>query len=213
MRRHERKRSLYAVCSLYSSAGTRPRFSSPIRLIPTAATRRRARRMDEENTQRTSWLHRGSLETGFVFQDFPAHRNEFPVPDHRESVPIAAETLGNLGPDCAWGVRYRQISLYFPYRTGICSRRRVRYRLVPPPSSLRRRRRRRRDPGRPPKTPRLRGVLGEGPGEAEPETVRYGLGMRRSWHLSLLPSSAVRGVAPGGRGRRSRLSRLSATCC
>jgi hypothetical protein len=81
------KKGVAGVCSLYSSAGTWPRFSSPIRLIPIAATRRRARRVDEESTQLTGWLHRGSLETGFVFQDFPAHRNSFPVPDHRDLLP------------------------------------------------------------------------------------------------------------------------------
>jgi hypothetical protein len=43
-----------------------------------------------------------------------------------------------------------------------------------------------------PKTPWLRGVLGEGPGEGEPETARCGLGRRRSRCSSLLPSSAVR---------------------
>jgi hypothetical protein len=30
------------------------------------------------------WLHRRGLETGFVFQDFPARRNEFPVSLQRE---------------------------------------------------------------------------------------------------------------------------------
>ena len=56
------------------------------------------------------WCHRLRLDTGCVFQDFPARRNEFPVPDHREFVTMAAERLGNLGADCAGGVRYRKIS-------------------------------------------------------------------------------------------------------
>ena len=86
------------------------------------------------------------------------------------------------------------------------------YRKVPwvriplsPPSSLRRRRRRRRDPGRPPKTPRSRGVLGEGPGEAEPETARYGLGRRLSFGtLRHARHGAVPAHAP------SRMSRSAA---
>jgi hypothetical protein len=60
-------------------------------------------------------LHRRSLETGFVFQAFPGHRNEFPVPDDRESVTVVPEMLGHLGSDCAGEARYRKISLNFPY--------------------------------------------------------------------------------------------------
>jgi hypothetical protein len=44
----------------------------------------------------------------------------------------------------------------------------------------------------PPKTPCLRGVLGAGLGEGEPETASSGLGRRRSRCSSLLPSWAVR---------------------
>jgi len=43
-----------------------------------------------------------------------------------------------------------------------------------------------------PKNPVVSRVLGEGPGEAEPETAGSGPGRRRSRCLSLLPSSAVR---------------------
>jgi len=53
----------------------------------------------------------------------------------------------------------------------------------------------------PPKTPWFRGVLGERPGEPEPETAGSGLRRRRSWCLSLLPSWPVRirfRIAPVG---------------
>jgi hypothetical protein len=43
-----------------------------------------------------------------------------------------------------------------------------------------------------PKTPCIRGVLGEGPGEGEPETGGCGLGRRRGAGLCLLANSAVR---------------------
>jgi len=44
----------------------------------------------------------------------------------------------------------------------------------------------------PPKTPWLRGVMGERPGEAEPETAGSRRGRRRGPCLSVLPGSAVR---------------------
>ena len=65
------------------------------------------------------WLSRLSLESGFACRDFPARRNEFPVPDHRESVAMTAERLRNLGAESARSVQFRRISLYFPCRTGI----------------------------------------------------------------------------------------------
>ena len=43
-----------------------------------------------------------------------------------------------------------------------------------------------------PQTPCLRGVLGDGPCEPEPETAGSGRGWRRSQCFSLLPSWAVR---------------------
>jgi hypothetical protein len=83
-------------------------------------------------------------------------------------------------------------SLYFPSRSGIVIQRRVRTRLPAPPASRRFRRRRGRSASRPPPTPWLRGVLGEGRGEGEPETAGYGLGRRLGRCLSPLPSWAVR---------------------
>ncbi len=46
-------------------------------------------------------LHRRRLEAGIVYKEFPARRNEFPVPEHWESVAMTASRLGNLGPDAA----------------------------------------------------------------------------------------------------------------
>ncbi len=89
---------------------------------------------------RTDWLCRRGLEAGVACQDFPARRNEFPVPDHRESVAEAAERLGNFGSASSRGVRHRRISLQFPCRSGNSPQRRVRPGLHPPPSSPRLRR-------------------------------------------------------------------------
>ncbi len=47
---------------------------------------------------------------GFACRDFPARRNEFPVPDHRESVAMTAERLGNLGAGSARRVQFRRSS-------------------------------------------------------------------------------------------------------
>ena len=58
------------------------------------------------------------LESGLARRDFPARRNEFPVPDHRESVAITVEGLRNLGAERARRVQSRRISLYFPCRSG-----------------------------------------------------------------------------------------------
>jgi hypothetical protein len=62
-------------------------------------------------------------------------------------------------------------SLYFPSRSGILTQRRVRTRLPAPPFCLRFPRLTRPERGTGPKTPWFRGVLGEGPAKAEPETV------------------------------------------
>ena len=68
---------------------------------------------------RMDWLHRRSLEAGVACQDFPARRNEFPAPDHRESVAAAVERLGKFGFSSSRGVGHRRISLYLPCRSGI----------------------------------------------------------------------------------------------
>ncbi len=105
------------------------------------------------------WLSRLSLESGFACRDFPARRNEFPVPDHRESVATTAERLRNLGAESARRVQFRRISLYFPCRSGKRQQRRVRSRLPPPPSSLPLQRLPTRTRAQPEKSPRFRGVL------------------------------------------------------
>ena len=97
-----------------------------------------------------------------------------------------------MNPLAAPGSRTRPISLHFPCRSGICAQRRVRHRLGSPPSSLRLRGSSSRSVAWPPKTPWFRGVLGEGSGEPEPETVGSGRGSRCIRESSLLPSSAVR---------------------
>ena len=108
------------------------------------------------------WLSRLSLEGGFACRDFPARRNEFPVPDHRESVATTAERLRNLGAESAGRVQFRRISLHFPCRSGKRQQRRVRTRLPPPPTSPRLQRLCTRYPRPSQKLPRFRGVLGEG---------------------------------------------------
>jgi len=85
--------------------------------------------------------HRRSLEAGVALQNFPARRNKFPVPDHRESVATTAERLRNLGAESARWAQFRRISLHFPCRSGKRQQRRVRTRLPPPPSSPRHQRR------------------------------------------------------------------------
>jgi len=115
------------------------------------------------------WLSRLSLESGFACRDFPARRNEFPVPDHRESVATTAERLRNLGAESARRVQFRRISLYFPCRSGKRQQRRVRSRLPPPPFSLRVQRLPVRTPAQPEKSPRFRGVLA-----AKPSRIRTG---------------------------------------
>ena len=88
-----------------------------------------------------------------VSQDFPAHRNEFPVPDYRELVSTTAKRLGNLSAGSGRRVQFRKTSLYFPCRSGISAERRVRHRLAPPPFSLRAQRLPARGPGEPEKSP------------------------------------------------------------
>jgi hypothetical protein len=68
------------------------------------------------------WLSRLSLQSGFACWVFPARRNEFPVPDHRESVATTAERLRNLGTESVRRVQFRTISLHFPCRSGKASR-------------------------------------------------------------------------------------------
>jgi len=51
--------------------------------------------------ERAGWLHRQSLEAVVVYGEFPARRDGFPVPDHRESVATTAERMANLGSDAA----------------------------------------------------------------------------------------------------------------
>jgi hypothetical protein len=63
-----------------------------------------------------------SLESGFACRDFPARRNEFPVPDHREFVAPTAKRLRNLGTESVRRVQFRTISLHFPCRSGKASR-------------------------------------------------------------------------------------------
>ncbi len=108
-----------------------------------------------------------TLESGLARRHFPARRNEFPVPDHRESVATTAERLRNLGAESTRRVQFRRISLYFPCRSGKRQQRRVRSRLHPPPFSLRVRRRPARTPAQPEKSPRFRGVLA-----VEPSCIR-----------------------------------------
>jgi len=48
-------------------------------------------------------LHHSSLKAHLICLDFPARRNNFPVPDHREFVAITAERLVNLDPDSLRG--------------------------------------------------------------------------------------------------------------
>ena len=43
------------------------------------------------------WRHRRSLEAGIACWDFPARRNEFPVPDHRD------ERTSPMGPEAGEG--------------------------------------------------------------------------------------------------------------
>ncbi len=99
---------------------------------------------------------------------FPSRRNEFPAPDHRESVAEPAESLANFGSGSSRRVRYRRSSLYFPCRSGIWPQRRVRPRLHPPPSSLPTQRLFGKSARRPGKIPRFRAVLGEGLRASEP---------------------------------------------
>ena len=145
------------------------------------------------------WPNRRALEAGIASQEFPAPRkrfpvraSKFPVPGRREFFANPAVGLENLGPSSARRARFPRNSLHFPCISGNWPRRRVRPGLVPPPFSLRLRGSVGRGAFWPPKTPWCRGVLGEGPGEAEPETAGFGPGRRRSPCLSLLPSWPVR---------------------
>jgi len=105
------------------------------------------------------WLHRRNLEAGIVRQGFPARRNGFPAPDHRESAAAAAETLVISGAGFSAGDIYRRTSLHFPYRSGNRPQRRVRPRLHPPPFGLVVRRLWPHTRYRVEKRPRFRGAL------------------------------------------------------
>jgi hypothetical protein len=106
------------------------------------------------------WLHRRSSEVGGACKDFPARRDELPAPAHRELSATAVERRGNFSSVSSRRVRYRRNSLYFPCRSGIWPRRRVRYRLLPPPFSPQLPEALRLERDSSPKTPWLCGVLG-----------------------------------------------------
>ncbi len=130
---------------------------------------------------------------GFACRDFPARRNEFPVPDHRESVATTAERLRNLGAERApGGFSLEGFPCIFPVDQGSdsrdefapdCAHRHSVCGCGDFPTAV----------GNSPKN--LRDSAGSWPsssGVSEPETAGSGSGRRHGPCLSLLPSWAVR---------------------
>jgi hypothetical protein len=69
-------------------------------------------------------------------REYVLTRRDFPVPAFRE-FRLPSREGGRIALVSAWRKpEIREISLYFPDKSGICAKRRVRYRLHAPPFSL-----------------------------------------------------------------------------